>query len=107
MNPTTAVGTPISGHAVAPTAPTYPPTKVGRPLDCDAEDYKNRNVVERAFNKLKNWRGLVKLPLLHRNEIVGQFGPTLDLTLTGSCADGASQRREAQHKGRVSFKQRE
>ena len=30
----------------------------GRPLDFDAEDYKNRNVVERAFNKLKNWRGI-------------------------------------------------
>ncbi len=30
----------------------------GRPLDFDAEDYKNRNVVERAFNQLKNWRGL-------------------------------------------------
>ena len=30
----------------------------GRPLDFDAEDYKNRNVVERAFNKLKTWRGL-------------------------------------------------
>ena len=29
----------------------------GRPLDFDAED-KNRNVVERSFNKLKNWRGL-------------------------------------------------
>ena len=24
----------------------------------DAHDYKNRNVVERAFNHLKNWRGL-------------------------------------------------
>jgi len=30
----------------------------GRPLDFDAEDYKNRNVVERAFCQLKNWRGL-------------------------------------------------
>ncbi len=30
----------------------------GRPVGFDAEDYKNRNVVERAFNKLKNWRGL-------------------------------------------------
>jgi len=30
----------------------------GRPLGFDAEDYKNRNVVERAFNRLKNWRGL-------------------------------------------------
>ena len=30
----------------------------GRPLDFDTEDYKNRNVVERSFNKLKDWRGL-------------------------------------------------
>ena len=24
----------------------------------DAADYKNRNVIERAFNHMKNWRGL-------------------------------------------------
>jgi len=30
----------------------------GRPRDFDAEDYKNRNVVERSFNKFKDWRGL-------------------------------------------------
>jgi putative transposase len=30
----------------------------GRPLSFDAEDYKNRNVVERTFNRLKNWRGI-------------------------------------------------
>jgi transposase len=30
----------------------------GRPVDFDSEDYKNRNVVERAFNTIKNWRGL-------------------------------------------------
>lgn len=30
----------------------------GRPVGFDAEDYKGRNVVERAFNTLKNWRGL-------------------------------------------------
>ena len=30
----------------------------GPPLDFDAKDYKKRNVVERAFNVLKNWRGL-------------------------------------------------
>jgi transposase len=27
-------------------------------VDFDAHDYKNRNVVERAFNHFKNWRGL-------------------------------------------------
>jgi transposase len=30
----------------------------GRPVDFDAEAYKGRNVVERAFNKLKNWRAI-------------------------------------------------
>ena len=30
----------------------------GRPVGYDIEDYKNRNVIERAFNAVKNWRGL-------------------------------------------------
>lgn len=30
----------------------------GRPISYDIEDYKNRNVVERFFNRMKNWRGL-------------------------------------------------
>jgi transposase len=30
----------------------------GRPVGFDACDYRNRNVVERAFNHFKNWRGL-------------------------------------------------
>jgi transposase len=30
----------------------------GRPVDLDVEDYKQRNVVERFFNRMKNWRGL-------------------------------------------------
>jgi putative transposase len=30
----------------------------GRPVQFDVGDYKNRNVVERAFNHFKNWRGL-------------------------------------------------
>jgi transposase len=29
-----------------------------RPVDFDAEAYRGRNVVERAFNKLKNWRAI-------------------------------------------------
>jgi putative transposase len=33
-------------------------SRSGRPVDFDAHDYKNRNVVERAFNHFKNWRGL-------------------------------------------------
>jgi transposase len=30
----------------------------GRPVSYDTADYKNRNVVERCFNQLKNWRGI-------------------------------------------------
>jgi transposase len=30
----------------------------GRPVSYNIEDYKHRNVVERAFNQIKNWRGL-------------------------------------------------
>jgi transposase len=30
----------------------------GRPRAFDAEIYRGRNVVERCFNKLKNWRGI-------------------------------------------------
>jgi transposase len=40
----------------------------------DAEDYKNRNVVERAFNQLKNWLGLAtrcdKHALVYRGGVV-------------------------------------
>jgi transposase len=30
----------------------------GRPPGFDADLYRNRNVVERSFNRLKNWRGI-------------------------------------------------
>ena len=30
----------------------------GRPLTFDSDAYKQRNTVERCFNKLKQWRGL-------------------------------------------------
>ena len=46
----------------------------GWPAGLDAEGYKNRNVVERAFNKLKNWRGLAtrydKHALIYRGGMV-------------------------------------
>lgn len=46
----------------------------GRPVHFDAEDYKNRNVIERAFNQLKNWRGLAtrydKHAPVHRGGLV-------------------------------------
>jgi putative transposase len=46
----------------------------GRPVAFDAEDYKGRNVVERAFNHLKQWRGLAtrydKHALVYRGGLV-------------------------------------
>ena len=30
----------------------------GRPVSYDVQDYKQRNVVERFFNRMKQWRGL-------------------------------------------------
>ncbi len=46
----------------------------GRPVGFDAGDYKNRNVVERAFNHFKNWRGLAtrydKHALVYRGGVV-------------------------------------
>jgi len=40
----------------------------------DTEAYKNRNVVERSFNALKNWRGLAtrydKLAVIYRGGAV-------------------------------------
>ncbi len=46
----------------------------GRPVSFDASDYKNRNVVERAFNHFKNWRGLAtrydKHALVYRGGVV-------------------------------------
>lgn len=46
----------------------------GRPVAFDSEDYKGRNVVERAFNQLKQWRGLAtrydKHALVYRGGLV-------------------------------------
>ena len=33
-------------------------TRGGRPVSYDPEDYRNRNVIERGFCRLKQWRGL-------------------------------------------------
>jgi transposase len=42
----------------------------GRPFGFDAQKYKGRNVIERSFNAIKNWRGLAtrydKLALTYR-----------------------------------------
>ncbi|WP_407695150.1 transposase [Mycolicibacter icosiumassiliensis] len=46
----------------------------GRPPAFDADDYKGRNVVERNFNTVKQWRGLAtrydKLALVYRGAAV-------------------------------------
>ena len=46
----------------------------GRQVGFDAEDFKNRNFAERAFNKLKNWRRLAtrydKHALIYRGGMV-------------------------------------
>jgi putative transposase len=45
-----------------------------RPVSFDAQDYKNRNVVERIFSFFKNWRGLAsrydKYALVYRGGVV-------------------------------------
>ena len=45
-----------------------------RPVSFDAEDYKHGNVVERFFNRMKNWRGLAsrydKLAVVFRGSVV-------------------------------------
>ena len=46
----------------------------GRPPAFDAVDYRGRNVVERSFNLLKQWRGLAtrydKLAIIYRSAVV-------------------------------------
>ncbi len=46
----------------------------GRPVNFDAQDYKSRNVVERTFNHIKNWRGLAtrydKYAITYRGGVV-------------------------------------
>jgi transposase len=46
----------------------------GRPPAFDAAAYKGRNVVERSFNRIKDWRGLAtrydKLALTYRGGVV-------------------------------------
>ncbi len=46
----------------------------GRPVSYDAHDYKQRNVIERAFNRLKQWRGIAtrydKHALIYRGAVV-------------------------------------
>ena len=47
---------------------------MGGPPAFDAEDYKGRNVIERGFNVVKQWRGLAtrydKLAIVYRGGAV-------------------------------------
>jgi transposase len=49
-------------------------SKGGRPPAFDTQTYKHRNVVERAFNRIKDWRGLAtrydKLATTYRGGVV-------------------------------------
>jgi putative transposase len=49
-------------------------TRGGRPPAFNAEDYKGRNVVERNFNDVKQWRGVAtrydKLAIVYRGAAV-------------------------------------
>lgn len=46
----------------------------GRPVGLDAADYKNRNVIERSYCHLKQWRGLAtrydKHAVVYRGAVV-------------------------------------
>lgn len=46
----------------------------GRPVGYDVEDYKNRNVVERFFHRMKHWRALTsrydKKALIYRGGVI-------------------------------------
>jgi putative transposase len=46
----------------------------GRPVDFDADTYRGRNVIERSYNQLKQWRGLAtrydKLAVIFRGGAV-------------------------------------
>jgi transposase len=48
--------------------------KGGRPTTFDPIAYKGRNVIERSFNQIKDWRGLAtrydKLALIYRGGVV-------------------------------------
>lgn len=49
-------------------------SKGGRPPAFDANKYRGRNVVERSFNTMKQWRGLAtrydKLGIVYRSAVV-------------------------------------
>jgi hypothetical protein len=46
----------------------------GRPPQCDPVDYRGRNVVERGFNRVRQWRGLAtrydKLAIVYRSAVL-------------------------------------
>ena len=50
----------------------------GRPPDFDAEKYKDRNQVERGFNRRKHWRGLAT----RYDKLADSYQATIDLAET-------------------------
>ena len=56
----------------------------GRPVSYDVQDYKQRNVVERFFNRMKNWRGLASR--YDKHAVVYRGGVVLAATWPG-CDD--------------------
>jgi transposase len=67
-------------------------TAGGRPVSLDVEDYRGRNVVERCFNRMKNWRGLTsrfdKLVVVVRGSVIlaANRGLAQMTTVTGRLA---------------------
>lgn len=47
----------------------------GRPVGLDTADYRNRNVVERRYCHLKQWRGLATRLRLTRDRLSRRRGP--------------------------------
>jgi transposase len=54
-----------------------------RPVSFDAVDYKHRNVVERFYSRMKNWRGLASRYDKARRRLSRQHRPRRDRRLAG------------------------
>ncbi|WP_370643861.1 transposase [Amycolatopsis sp. DSM 110486] len=71
--------TPCTSNTASPHEPHDPPLRTsgprgGRPPAFDSLDYRGRNVIERRFKLLNQWRGLAtrygKLAIVYRSAIV-------------------------------------
>ena len=82
----------------------------GRPVGYDTQNYKQRDVVERAFNRLKQWRGIAirydKHALVYRGAVVLLLAsmisePVLKLLMTEVPGSVASRRGLHYHSSRL------